>query len=211
MIIIGNRKNVGRIFLIYRHFCGLMRVEVRALSEKYVKNESITAADIKRLREILGLSQSEFSDFCSVSKRTVERWETTKEPISGAVVTLVEILLREPEIEYKLRLPDKKLKLRLKYMYENIVCTIIDVDELSRKVEIKNYISNPMFRAFGVNTEPTFEEYEEFIESRCFPKTRDKIKLELKRLDIPFYDPILIIEKTEGRMAEDKFWIKIER
>jgi putative transcriptional regulator len=66
-------------------------------------------------------------------------------------------------------------------------------------------------RAFGVNTEPNFEEYEEFIESRCFPRSRDKMKLELKRLDIPFYDPILIIEKTEGRMAEDEFWIKIDR
>lgn len=59
--------------------------------------------------------------------------------------------------------------------------------------------------------EPGFEDYEEFLKTRCFPETRDKIKLELKRLGIPFYDPILIIEKTEGRMAEDKFWIRIER
>ena len=34
------------------------------------------------------------------------------------------------------------------------------------------------------------------------------MKLELRRIGVPFYDPILIIEKTEGRMAEDKFWIK---
>ena len=68
-----------------------------------------------------------------------------------------------------------------------------------------------MFRAFGKNTEPSFEEYEEFIESRCFPRTRDKMKLELQKLGIPFYDPILIIEKTEGRMAEGHFWIRLER
>ena len=96
-------------------------------------------------------------------------------------------------------------------MYENTICTVIDVDESSREVEIHNYIDKPMFRAFGVNTEPTFEDYEEFIESRCFPRQRDKMKLELKRLGIPFYDPIMIIEKTEGRMPEDNFWIKIER
>ena len=29
--------------------------------------------------------------------------------------------------------------------------------------------------------------------------------------DVPFYDPFMIIEKTEGRMAEDDFWIRIER
>ena len=37
------------------------------------------------------------------------------------------------------------------------------------------------------------------------------MKIMLKQYDIPFYDPFLIIEKTEGRMAEDDFWIKIER
>lgn len=59
--------------------------------------------------------------------------------------------------------------------------------------------------------DPFFILPESFIESRCFPRTRDKIKLELKRLGIPFYDPILIIEKTEGRMADDEFYIRIER
>ena len=68
-----------------------------------------------------------------------------------------------------------------------------------------------MFRAFGVMEEPDYNQYIEFLESRCFPRTRDKMKLELKRLDLPFYDPLMIIEKTEGRMAEDDFWIKIEK
>ena len=55
------------------------------------------------------------------------------------------------------------------------------------------------------------EEYEEFLESRCFPQTRDKMKLILKDLNLPFFDPLLIIQQTEGRMAEDDFWIRIER
>jgi len=37
------------------------------------------------------------------------------------------------------------------------------------------------------------------------------MKLVLQELNLPFYDPLLIIEKTEGRMEEDNFWIKIER
>lgn len=41
--------------------------------------------------------------------------------------------------------------------------------------------------------------------------SRDKMKLVLKDLNLPFYDPFTIIEKTEGRMAEDDFWIRIER
>ncbi len=37
------------------------------------------------------------------------------------------------------------------------------------------------------------------------------MKLFLKELDIPFYEPLMIIEKTEGRMAEDYFWIRMEK
>ena len=32
-----------------------------------------------------------------------------------------------------------------------------------------------------------------------------------RRLDLPFYDPLMIIEKTGGRMAEDNFSIEIMR
>ena len=40
---------------------------------------------------------------------------------------------------------------------------------------------------------------------------KERNMLELRELDLPFYDPMMIIEKTEGRMAEDDFWIRIER
>jgi putative transcriptional regulator len=181
------------------------------MKKKYVVNNRLTSEDIKRVRRLLNMTQKEFGSFVNSSTRTVENWESGNRNIKGPIVTLVELLLRHPEYAEKMELLPNKLKLRLIYMYENIVCTVIDVDELKRIVNIYNYIDNPLYRAFGTNTEPTFEDYEQFIESRCFPESRDKIKFELKRLGIPFYDPILIIEKTEGRMAEDHFWIKIER
>ena len=87
---------------------------------------------------------------------------------------------------------------------------MIDVDEINRRVRVRNYTDNLLYRAFGINGNPTYEDYEEFLKSRCFPETRDKIKIELELLGIPFYDPMLIIEKTNGRMAEDEFWIYIE-
>ena len=37
------------------------------------------------------------------------------------------------------------------------------------------------------------------------------MKLVLQDLGLPYYDPLLIVEKTEGRMAEDEFWIRMER
>ena len=96
-------------------------------------------------------------------------------------------------------------------MYGEQLCTVIDVDDRTRQVRIKNFVTDPLFRAFGRTAEPTYEEYEEFLESRCFPPTRDKMKIILKELNLPFYDPFMIIQKTQGRMAEDNFWIQIER
>ena len=85
------------------------------------------------------------------------------------------------------------------------------MNEPERKVKVKNYTDKIMFRAFGVVETPDYDQYLEFLESRCFPSSRDKMKLILKDLDLPFYDPMMIIEITEGRMAEDDFWIRIER
>ena len=181
------------------------------MNKEYVIANQISGEDIKRLREVLGMTQKEFAGFANCAVRTVENWETKKEGITGPIVTLVEILMRKPEIVSKLELPKNRLKIRLIYMFKSTVCSVIDVDEAAREIEVRNYTDKPLYRAFGVNTEPTYEDYEEFLESRCFPRERDKIKIELKRLGIPFYDPMMIIEKTEGRMAEDDFWIKIVR
>ena len=101
--------------------------------------------------------------------------------------------------------------MRLWYMHEDEICTIIDVEERKRLVKVYNYTKDYIFRAFGREERPTFDQYEEFLESRCFPRSRDKMKLILRELDLPFYEPLMIIEKTHGRMAEDNFWIKIER
>ena len=178
---------------------------------QYAIGKQMTGEDFRRARDILGMTQKEFAAFAGCSPRTVENWETKPGPVTGPVVTLLEFLFRWPELVGKLEVPERKTNLRLWYMYKSMVCTVIDVDEMNRLVTIRNYISNPLYRAFGVDTEPDYEAYEAFLESRCFPRTMDKMKIELRALGIPFYDPLLIIEKTEGRMAEDDFWIRIER
>lgn len=111
----------------------------------------------------------------------------------------------------KLQLPERSTTLRLLYMFREQLCTVIDVDEKNRSVEVSNYTDCILKRAFGGVEKPSYEQYEEFLESRCFPRSRDKMKWILRDLELPFYDPFMIIEKTEGRMAEDDFWIRIER
>ena len=181
------------------------------MPEKYVIPSFLTGEDIRTARFSLKMTQKEFAAFLGCSVRTVEHWESRADKITGPVVPLLEILLRKPSWISRLMLPEKRLKMRLWYMYRHVVCTIIDVDVQEREIIVTNYVDNPLYRAFGVNPAPDYEDYEAFLQSRCFPPERDKIKLELEALGIPFYDPLLIIEKTEGRMAEDHFWLKVER
>ena len=173
--------------------------------------EYTNAKEINSVRGKLGLTQKEFAQLIGCSKPTIERWERSEGAITGPVCLLIKMLEKYPNYVEKLKIPEKTFPLRLYYMYQQTVCTIIDVNEIKREVKIQNYTDHIMFRAFGVEEEPSYEQYLEFLESRCFPRSRDKMKLILKDLDLPFYDPFMIIEKTEGRMAEDDFWIKIER
>ncbi len=179
--------------------------------KKFTTPEYITARAIKEVRKQLGLTQKDFALLINTSKPTVERWERSEEPITGPICLLLEVLKRHPDYVESIKLPKKTMPVRLWYMHNQTVCTIIDVNDIKREVKIYNYTDNVMFRAFGQEEKPDYQMYQEFLESRCFPESRDKMKLILKDLDLPFYDPFMIIEKTEGRMAEDDFWIKIER
>ena len=179
--------------------------------KQYAITRTVSGEEIKACRKRMGLTQAEFAGLVNSSKKTVERWEGAEAGVSGPIVSLVKVLSENLQIEEKLVIPEKVYPVRLKYMHKSEICTIIDVDEVSRKIKIHNYTQYPLMRAFGRVEAPTFDQYEEFLESRCFPRTRDKMKLILKDLDLPFYEPFMIIEKTEGRMAEDDFWIQIER
>ncbi len=159
--------------------------------KKFAIKETVSAEEVKMLRKKLGLTQRDFAGLLGCSKPTVERLEREGTVTKGPMALLMKLLDRDAEYIQTLMIPPRELPVRIWYMYKDTPCTLIDVDEMQKIVHIRNY--------------------NEFLESRCFPRTRDKMKLVLRDLGIPFYDPYLIIQKTEGRMAEDDFWIRIER
>jgi len=178
---------------------------------EYCAPQVIDKYDVKRLRNKLEMTQEVFANFIGVSKKTVERWETQDKEISGPITRLYFLLNRYLGLVEEMKVADRVYGLRLKYYYGNLLCSVIDVDERQREVKVWNYQKDFILKAFGSVENPTFEDYEDFLASRCVPRERDKIKLVLRELDVPFYDPLLIIEKTQGRMVEDDFWLKIER
>lgn len=112
--------------------------------------------------------------------------------------------------KYLNRPPEEGYTMRLTYMCRQRPCTVIDVDFAAQKVKIQNLTDDVLHRAFGVQEQPTWEDFEEFLASRCFPRTRGLLKGELQRLGLDSYDPLQIVEKTKGHTAEDDMWIKIQ-
>lgn len=86
--------------------------------------------------------------------------------------------------------------------------TLLDVYNFDQKIEIVNLTDCITSRAFGVNENPDWEDYQYFLESRCMPRTRFGIRSELKEMGLDTYDPVQIIEITKGRCYEDNQWLQ---
>lgn len=86
---------------------------------------------------------------------------------------------------------------------------MILVNRKEEKIAVINETDDLLHRAFGIKAKPDWEDFEKLLESRCFPRTREDIDLILEDLELETYDPFAIVERTGGRMAEDRQWFKI--
>lgn len=99
--------------------------------------------------------------------------------------------------------------LQLQFYHGDSLCTTILADETSEKVLIENHTSDPLYTAFGVNDDPDWQDYQNFLEERCIPKSRAGLQEYLNAIGVDEYHPLEIIRKTKGRMAEDQSWLEV--
>ena len=89
------------------------------------------------------------------------------------------------------------------------ICTRIFADFTDKTVCIENRTKNLVKTAFGKNTMPTWDDFMAFLEERCVPRERAGIREYLEALGLDEYDPLEIVMRTQGRMAEDDQWIEV--
>lgn len=121
-----------------------------------------------------------------------------------------EITVRQKQTlrEYKKTHNRNKL-LQLCFYHGNSLCTTILADETAEKVLIENHTDNPLYTAFGVNDNPGWQDYQSFLEERCIPKSRAGLQEYLNAIGVDEYNPLEIVRKTKGRMAEDQSWLEV--
>ena len=101
------------------------------------------------------------------------------------------------------------LKAFLFFDGENL-CTKILADFTDKTVCVENKTEQLVKTAFGKNTLPLWDDFMAFLEERCVPRAREGLNHYLEVLDLDEYDPLEIIRRTQGRMAEDNQWIEVQ-
>ena len=126
----------------------------------------------------------------------------------GNAITIAKHLSAEEFIAAKKEQGHSLLK--LSYLDGDTLCSTIIADETEHSLCIENHVGHVIKTAFGNNLLPTWVDFQSFLEERCIPRTRAGLREYLETIGVEEYDPVEIIKKTEGRMAEDSQWLKIE-
>ena len=100
--------------------------------------------------------------------------------------------------------------MKLEFYDKESLCTKIIADFTDETLSVENTTENIVKTAFGKNEAPTWEDFQNFLEERCVPRSRSGIREYLETIGVESYEPLEIIKKTNGRMAEDNQWIKWE-
>lgn len=100
--------------------------------------------------------------------------------------------------------------MKLEFYDREILCTKVVVDFTDKTLSAENTTEHIVKTAFGKNEAPTWEDFQSFLEERCVPRSRSGVREYLETIGVETYDPLEIIKKTSGRMAEDDQWIKLE-
>lgn len=130
------------------------------------------------------ISQQKIAEYFGTSRQTISKY------------------LKEPFYD--------KYGMRIDFMYKTSVCTTILVDFWNEKIKITNKTDDILHRAFGVNENPTWDDFNTFLIDRCFSKSRGDRKSILNALGIDSYDPIQIVEQTKGKIYEDSQWMRFK-
>lgn len=159
--------------------------ELRAIAGRLRggRKKALTEQDLQKIIELQrgGKTTNEIAEIFGVSRQTISK--------------------------YLNKQPDGDWAMRLDFMFRQKVCTEIYVDFIGKRIRIINRTDDIMKCAFGKNEKPTWQDFEEFLEDRCMPRSRAYSKTILRRIGLDNYDALQLIELTKGRTAEDNQYI----
>lgn len=99
---------------------------------------------------------------------------------------------------------------RIRFYDGGRLCTTIYADFTEKTIVAENHVEDPVKTAFGNHPLPGWADLQAFLQERCIPRERAGLREYLEALGIDEYDPLKIIQRTGGRMAEDQQWLEVD-
>lgn len=127
---------------------------------------------------------------------------------NGETITLSRLQTMEEFAEQKLALGHDVRAFR--YYDDQKLCTLIYADFTDKTLKAENHTDNLVKTAFGNRAIPSWSDFQAFLEERCIPRDRAGLREYLETIGVEAYEPIDIIKKTAGHMAEDQQWLEME-
>lgn len=138
----------------------------------------------------------------SLNERDVELSFDGKTIFVKIKETLNEFVNNKKELGHKLIL--------IKVFDNDTLCSSVCADFTDKTVKHENYVTDCIKTPFGNNKTPSFTDFENYLKERCIPESRSGIREYLDVLNIDFFEPLQIIKKTNGVMAEDNIHLETE-
>lgn len=163
-------------------------------------------AEILQKRKRLKISQRELANRCKIPQSTIGRIE------AGLVTPNLQTLQKlANELGMEISLTPKNDSAN---RWDGLEILCFWADELvayvkinQNKVKVQRLTDHPVKQIFHTDEMDVFY-FSTVLETRCWQRDCRNIDNYLKKLDIPYYDPLAIVKKTHGVSYNDFLWFK---
>jgi hypothetical protein len=105
----------------------------------------------------------------------------------------------------------KPPSLKFEVLEKDDVIARVEVDYTNKKVNVwQDKAVDPVFLPFPTKDTVTLFDVVDYLESRCFPRSRHHADKLLKALGLEEYNPNEIVKKTHGVLYDDYVWLRFE-
>lgn len=163
------------------------------------------AKEISQKRKQLKISQRELADRCGLPQSTVGRIEAGI--VTPSLPTL-ERIVAELGLQISLipqTVPNRWEGLEILCFWNDELVSFVTVK--GNRAKIQRFTDHPVKQIFRDNEIDVFR-LSTILETRCWQRDCRNIDNYLKKLDIPYYDPLAIVKKTHGVSYNDFLWFR---
>jgi len=164
------------------------------------------AKEISQKRRELKISQRELAIACGLPQSTIGRIEAgIVTPSLQTLQKLAKELGLEISLTSQNKFSDRWEGLEILCFWNDELVSFITVK--NNKAKVQRFTEHPVKQIFHEGEIDLFR-LSTILETRCWQRDCRNIDNYLKKLDIPYYDPLAIVKKTHGVSYNDFLWFR---